>query len=135
MAFDPLSNVLDFGKAVIERFIPDPKAKAEAIQQLAQMQQNGDLAVMAQQANINAIEAASPRLFVSGWRPWIGWVCGGALALQLVLIPLTVQISAIAGKPVPMVTLNTEMLTTLVLSMLGMGGLRTYEKLNKVASN
>jgi hypothetical protein len=135
MALDPLSSVLDFGKAIIERFIPDPKAKAEAVQQLAAMQQSGDLAVMAQQANINAIEAASPDKFTSRWRPFVGWVCGAALALSMVILPLSVQIASIVGHPVPMVQLDTSMLGTLLLSMLGMGGLRTYEKLNNVQGN
>ncbi len=134
MAFDPVSSLLDVGKSLIERLIPDPKAKSEALQKLAEMQQSGDLAVMASQNRINEIEAANPKLFVSGWRPFLGWVCGSALAIQLVVAPLAVQVSMIAGHQVPMVVLDTSLLGTLLVSMLGMGGLRTYEKLNGVAN-
>jgi hypothetical protein len=75
MAFDPLSSLLDVGKALIDKLIPDPQAKAAATQKLLEMQQNGDLAVIAAQSHINEIEAANPNLFVSGWRPAVGWVC------------------------------------------------------------
>lgn len=134
MALDPISAVLDVGKTLIERFIPDPKQKAEALLKLREMEQSGDLQVIANQIEINKIEAASPRLFVSGWRPFIGWVCGAALALQLIIIPLAVYGANLAGKPVPAPVMSVELLTTMVISMLGIGGMRTYEKKNGVAS-
>jgi len=135
MALDPLSSVLDFGKAVIERFIPDPKAKAEAIQKLADMQQSGDLAVMAQQSNINAIEAASTNLFIAGWRPAVGWVCAAGLAVILVIGPLIAWGSALAGRPIAQPAMPVELTMTLVTSMLGMAGMRTYEKLKGAEKN
>jgi hypothetical protein len=134
VALDPISAVLDVGKTLIERFIPDPKQKAEALLKLREMEQSGDLQVIANQIEINKIEAASPRLFVSGWRPFIGWVCGAALALQLIIIPLAVYGANLAGKPVPAPVMSVELLTTMVISMLGIGGMRTYEKKNGVAS-
>jgi hypothetical protein len=134
VALDPISAVLDVGKTLIERFIPDPKQKAEALLKLREMEQSGDLQVIANQIEINKSEAASPRLFVSGWRPFIGWVCGAALALQLIIIPLAVYGANLAGKPVPAPVMSVELLTTMVISMLGIGGMRTYEKKNGVAS-
>jgi hypothetical protein len=139
VALDPLSSVLDFGKAVIERFIPDPKAKAEAIQQLAQMQQSGDLAAMAQQANINAIEAANPNLLIAGWRPAVGWVCGAGLAMAYVASPAVALVISLVGvfhgKPfvAPVVDLTT--LSPILMAMLGMAGLRTYEKVQGAQGN
>lgn len=132
MGLDPVSSILDIGKSLIDKLIPDPQAKAAATQKLLEMQQSGDLAVIAGQNRINEIEAANPRIFVSGWRPFIGWVCGSALAFQLIFTPLGMWASGLAGHPTQFPALNTELLTTLVISMLGMGGLRTYEKLNKV---
>lgn len=134
MAFDPLSGILNIGQTLIEKLIPDPKAKAEALQKLAEMQQNGDLAVIAGQNNINAIEAANSNLFVSGWRPFIGWVCGSALALQMVILPLIMAISSLCGHPVVIPPLDVSLLTTLLVGMLGLGGMRTVEKLSGVAS-
>jgi len=133
MAVTLVDGIVDVVTNVIGRVLPDPKAKADALQKLAELQQNGDLAVMAQQADINKIEAASADKFTSRWRPFIGWVCGGALAIQLVLAPLAVQISTIAGHPVPLVTMDVSLLSTLLIGMLGLGGMRTVEKLNGVA--
>jgi hypothetical protein len=139
MALDPLSSILDFSKAVLERFVADPKAKAEAIQQLAQMQQSGDLAAMAQQANINAIEAANPNMLIAGWRPGIGWVCGAGLAMAYVVGPLVqlgIALVAVAhGLPFvpPVVDLTT--LSPILMAMLGMAGLRTVEKVTKSEGN
>jgi hypothetical protein len=129
-----IGSVLELGRTLIERLIPDPKMKADALQKLAEMEQNGDLAVIAGQNKINEIEAANPKLFVSGWRPAIGWVCGSALAFQLVLGPMIVWGSELVGRPVHPPIMQTELLTTLLIGMLGLGGMRTVEKLNGVAS-
>ena len=134
MALDPLGSILDIGKALIDKLLPDPKAKAEALQKLEELRQSGDLAVIAEQADINKIEAASPKLFVSGWRPFIGWVCGAALAFQLVLGPMIVWGTSITRHPVNPPVMQTELLTTLLVGMLGLGGMRTVEELNGVAS-
>jgi len=129
-----IGSILDIGEKLIERLIPDPKQKAEALLKLQELQQSGDLAVIAGQNKINEIEAASPTLFVSGWRPFIGWVCGSALAFQLVLGPLVMWASTIVHRPVALPVMQTELLTTLLVGMLGLGGMRTVEKLQGVAS-
>jgi len=135
MAFDPIGSIVEVVGKVLDKVLPDPKAKADALQKLAEMQQAGDLAVMAQQAEINKIEAASPNLFVAGWRPFIGWVCGSALAIQLVVAPLAVQIAGLFGKHVPMVELDISLLSTTLVGMLGLAGMRTVEKLSEAQGN
>jgi len=130
----PLLDVLGFGTKLIDKLIPDPAAKAAALQKLEELRQTGDLAVIANQAEINKIEAANPKLFVSGARPFIMWVCGAALAFQLVVGPVIVWGAAMAGRTVPPPIMQTELLTTLLVGMLGLGGMRTVEKLNGVAS-
>jgi hypothetical protein len=134
MAFDPISAVFEVGAKLIDKLIPDPKQKAEAVQRLSELQQSGDLAVIANQVEIDKIEAANPRLFVSGWRPFIGWVCGVALAVQLVAAPIVVWTGELSGHPIKMVVMDVSLLTTLLVGMLGLGGMRTVEKLNNVAS-
>ena len=134
MSFDPISSVLDVGKALIEKLIPDPKAKAEATQKLLELQQSGELAGIAQQAEINKIEAASSKLCVSGWRTFIGWICGSALAIQFIVGPLIAWGSRLNHNPLDLPPMNNELLTTLLIGMLGLGGLRTVEKLQGVAS-
>ena len=134
MALPIIGSILDLGTKLIDKLIPDPKAKAEALLKLQELEQSGDLAVIAGQNKINEIEAASPALFVSGWRPFIGWVCGSALAFQLVIGPLVVWAGALVRHPVSLPIMQTELLTTLLVGMLGLGGMRTVEKLQGVAS-
>lgn len=129
MAFDPLSAAFDFGRALIDKLIPDPKQKADALMKLEELKQSGDLAVISGQNDINKIEAGNANIFVSGWRPFIGWVCGSALAFQLVIGPLVVWCSTLAGHTVVLPIMQTELLTTLLVGMLGLGGMRTVEKL------
>jgi hypothetical protein len=130
-----LLSIFDIGKTLVERLVPDPKAKAEALRHLAELQQSGDLATMAQQADIDEIEAANPNVFIAGWRPFIGWICGGGLAIQFIVGPLVEWASALGGHPTRMPTLETGTLTTLLIGMLGLGGMRTVEKLQGAADN
>lgn len=133
MALPILGAVVDIVKTVIDRAIPDQKAKAEALQKLAELEQSGDLAVIAGQNRINEIEAANANVFVSGWRPFVGWVCGSALAFQLVIGPMIIWGAELAGRSVRPPVMETELLTTLLVGMLGLGGMRTVEKLQGVA--
>jgi hypothetical protein len=134
MAIPIIDGILSIGEKLIDKLIPDPKQKADALMKLRELEQSGDLAVIANQVEINKIEATNSNIFVSGWRPFIGWVCGSALAFQLVLGPMVMWGSAIVGKPVALPVMQTELLTTLLVGMLGLGGMRTIEKLNNVAS-
>jgi hypothetical protein len=85
------------------------------------------------QIGVNAVEAASPSLFTSGWRPAIGWICGAALAYQYLLRPLVSWGVIAAGHPLPMMPGLDENLWQLLMGMLGLGGLRTFEKVKGVA--
>ena len=78
------------------------------------------------QTKINEIEAQHRTVFVAGWRPFVGWVCGVALAYNFVVRDLF--ISALQPESVPP-ALQMEHLMTVLMGMLGLGGLRTYEKL------
>ena len=78
------------------------------------------------QTRINEIEAQHRTVFVAGWRPFIGWVCGVALAYNFVIRDLFIW--AIKPETIPP-ALQMEHLMTVLLGMLGLGGLRTYEKL------
>ena len=80
MALDPISAALDLGNTLITRIFPDPAQAANAKLELLKLQQSGDLAQMTAQTDINKVEAGSTSMFVSGWRPAIGWVCALALA-------------------------------------------------------
>ena len=83
MAVDPVTAALEVGGRLIDKLFPDPKQKADALLKLKELEQSGDLAVIAGQTESNKVEAASPDRFTSRWRPFVGWVCGTALALLL----------------------------------------------------
>jgi hypothetical protein len=134
MALDPISAALDLGNTLITRIFPDPAQAANAKLELLKLQQSGDLATMTAQTDINKEEAKSSSLFVSGWRPAIGWVCALALAYQYLLRPLGGTIASIAGVTIPPLPGLDDNLWQLMMGMLGMGGLRTFEKLQGVAS-
>lgn len=129
-----IGAILDPVGKLIDRLVPDKAANDAAKANLAQMQLNGELTAVAGQIQVNLAEAASPSLFVSGWRPFVGWVCGTGLAVQFLVNPLFTWISALAGKPTPFPTLDMGTLLTLLAGMLGLSGMRTYEKLNNVAA-
>ena len=122
MAFG-LDDAINAGLQIVNKFIPDPNQRAEAEAALRTSLQQWD----AQQTQVNANEAQSSSVFVSGWRPAIGWVGALGLAYQYLLRPIAVG----AGwHDLP--TLD-QSLMELVTAMLGMAGLRTYEKMQGVA--
>jgi hypothetical protein len=128
--------------AIINKVVPDKAAAAAAVAQLQQMQLQGQLndellqlqAVTTSQSDINKVEAASTSLFVAGWRPMIGWVCGVAFAFQFLLKPLVEWGATLAGHPVTLPGLDAN-LPQLTYALLGMGTLRTVEKFKGVAGN
>jgi hypothetical protein len=117
MAFG-VDDAISAGLQIVNKFIPDPAAAAQAEAELRTSLQAWD----AKQDETNTVEAASPNLFVSGWRPAIGWVGALGLAYQYLLRPIAVG----AGwHDLPALD---QSLMELVTAMLGMAGLRTYEK-------
>lgn len=132
MAFDPLTAAFEIGGKLLDHFFPDPKQKAEAMLELEKLRANGDLAVIAGQAKINEIEAANTNLFVSGWRPAVGWTCAAGMIMQFVVYPIVAWASIMTGHVISLPSLDTGTLVTLLVGMLGLGGMRTVEKLGGV---
>ncbi len=136
-----LPLLLPFARDLISKFFPDPQAQADANLKLAQLVQSGELATLASvtdlakgQLEVNKVEAASTRLFVAGWRPFIGWICGGALAFDAMLKPLVVMVMAYAGHPAPdMPNLSSEQIYGLLFGLLGLGAMRSVEKVKGAA--
>jgi len=128
-----LAPLLDIGKTLLDRFVPDPEKKREAEAQFLQMAMDGELKQVIAQLEINAREATHPSMWVAGWRPAVGWV--GALGLFYATIgqPVLAWVSAARGWPVPP-DLNVDLLWVTLSGMLGIGGLRTYEKSKGVAT-
>lgn len=135
MALDPISAALEIGGKLIDRLWPNPEEAAKAKLELLKMQQDGDLAVMTAQTDINKVEAQSTNLFVSGWRPFIGWVCGAALVYAALLEPLArfiakVMFSYAGDFPV----IDTTLTLQILLGLLGLASMRSWEKKEGVAA-
>lgn len=137
-----LLDLLEPVVAIINKVIPDKTAAAAAEASLRAQAAAGQLqedlaslqAVTTSQSDINKVEAASTSLFVAGWRPMIGWVCGLAFAFEFLLKPLVEWGSIIYGHSITLPGLDST-LTQLTYAMLGMGTLRTVEKFKGVAGN
>jgi hypothetical protein len=145
MAIDPITAALEAGKTLVERIWPNPADQAKAKLELEKIAQNGDLAeinaqvtLLAGQLEINKIEANSNSLFVSGWRPSIGWTCAAAFAYKYVVYEILLWVFGVIGAfsetaiPAPPSPNMVEMMPVL-LGMLGLGALRTREKEKGVA--
>ena len=129
MALDPITAIFDGITTVVNKIFPDAsEAQKAALQlQLAQLTAETDLA-KGQQA-INAEEAKSASLFVAGWRPAVGWCCAAAFAYHFILQPLLAFGFAAAGHEVDLPAFDMDALFTVLMGMLGLGTMRSFDKL------
>lgn len=125
--------------SIINKLIPDKEKQAEIQMELVRLQSQKDfkeidaaLQQMQMQADINKIEAAHANVWVAGWRPFIGWVCGAGLALQFILFPMVFWIGQLMNIAIIMPQLPFEMIMTMLGGMLGIGTMHTYEKVKGV---
>ncbi len=126
-----VDSVLELIREPLDRLIPDTNARRELEHELKLKALESGLG----QIDINRLEARHASLWVSGWRPFIGWVCGVALFWHFVGVDLVRWVQAVwfPAAPPPPALSGTEALVTVLLSMLGLGGLRTVEKLKGVS--
>ena len=116
---------------VLDKFVQDKDLKAKLDQEMKMAFHEANLA----QIELNKEEAKSSSLFVSGWRPFVGWTCGVALAYHFILEPFIKFIVVINGVDVELPMFDFSQLSSILMGMLGLGGLRTYEKMKKVERN
>jgi len=135
MSFDPLTAALDVGKSLIEKIWPDPVKQSQEIRKLQELHQRGDLAILNAevqlllgQINVNKAEANHKSIFVAGWRPFVGWVCGFGLLYASVIEPLMRFIATVNDYTGTFPVLDTTITMQVLLGMLGLGLMRTKEK-------
>jgi hypothetical protein len=130
---DPVTIMLGIGNKVIDRLWPDPTQAAAAKLELFKLQQSGELAVITGQMEINKAEAANPSVFVAGWRPFIGWVCGAACAWNWIGLPMAKALAVYHQVPFALSPADLSEMMPVLIGLLGLGGLRTVEKIQGVA--
>ena len=113
--------------------IPDPNERARAKEDLEREIVGAANQAAIAQARVNEVEAAHKSVFVAGWRPFIGWVCGTGIAWAFLVQPVASWAAAIWYPEAALPDIETLPLFELVMAMLGMGGLRTVEKMRGVA--
>ena len=148
MSADPITAGIDLIHDVLDKYIPDPTQRDAAKLAIEQARASADQAQSALQAGTNTAEASSPSTFVAGWRPMVGWVA--ATSLGCVYIPKALVLTGIwtyqaivlihlwmPGVAVPQLPAYPDLGVTDLLglmgSMLGIGTLRTVEKVKGVA--
>ena len=115
-------------------YIPDPVEKAKQAAIVQQQLLAADAAVIAQQNAINLAEASNSNVFVSGWRPFIGWVCGFGLAWNIVFAPFFRFAIETIGFTSALPTIDNSFISLLLVPMLGLGAMKTYERVNGVSN-
>lgn len=136
MSLDPLTAALDVGKSLIEKIWPDPQKQAEEIRKLEELHQKGDLArlqsytsLLVAQIKVNEVSASHPSIFVSGARPAAIWAGVFSMAWSGIIHPLLTWVWAfaeMAGAPPPLI--ESASLVAIVTGLLGVGGMRSFEK-------
>ena len=118
----PVSGLLD-------KFVEDKDQKNALAHEIATLAEKQAHEAALAQVEVNKAEAAHRSIFVAGWRPFTGWVTAFALAYHFIFMPLILFAVSIAGVEVPeLPSFDMETLTTILLGMLGLGGLRSFEK-------
>lgn len=121
--------------SILDKILPDATAAADAKLKVLELAQKGELAALDAdmklalgQMEINKVEAATD-LYRGGWRPGVGWTCVAGLVYQFLLMPILPWVVSVFGGTVPpLPAIDNETLMVLLTGMLGLGGLRTYEK-------
>jgi hypothetical protein len=133
MAFDPITAILNLGNTVLDRVLPDKAQNDAAKAQLLSLQLQGQFAEQISQLQVDQAEAGSKSVFVAGWRPFVGWACGAAFVYAFVVQPcaqfvLVAFHSSFDVSRLPQ--LNLDQMLPVLLGMLGLGALRSYDKSN-----
>ncbi len=124
-----LSSLIEPVSSLLDKAIPDQDLKRKLSHEIATMSEKHAQQLALAQIKVNAAEAASGSLFKGGWRPCIGWICGIAFGYHFVLQPVIIFVVALIGIEIPeLPKFDMNTLLTVLAGMLGIGGLRTYEK-------
>jgi len=123
-----INAILPLVSTVLDRVIPDKNAKEKAKREIEKTLIDNATQISLAQAETNKIEAAHRSVWVAGWRPCLGWISALGFLFVFILQPLAQWVSALLGIVVVLPDFQTDILMELTFAMLGLAGLRTYEK-------
>ena len=124
--------ILEIGAKLLDKVIPDKDAREKAQAELLKAAQDQDFQLALAQIKVNEEEAKSDNIFKSGWRPAIGWICVFGLAYNFVIYNLLLWLVATFNLAITPPALMSDILMELVFAMLGLGSLRTFEKVKGI---
>ena len=134
MALPFLSSLIEPVTGILDKFVEDKDQKAKLAHEISTMADRHAQQLALAQIEVNKAEAASSSVWKGGWRPFVGWVCGTAFAYHFVIQPLAIFGLAAYGMEVPpLPDFDMGQLMTVLMGMLGLGGLRSFEKTKGVA--
>lgn len=128
----PVLSILEIGAKLLDKVIPDKDAREKAQAELIKAAQDQDFQLALAQIRVNEEEAKSDSLFKSGWRPSIGWTCSIAFILHFVAFPIINFVIVGLGYKEIVISFDMTTLMTVLGGLLGIGGLRTYEKIKGI---
>jgi len=117
---------------LLDKFIPDADERSRLAHEISTLAERHAQELAKAQIAVNKEEAKSSSLFVSGWRPAVGWVCVSGMAFNFICVPLGNFICGLSGVDVLLPALDLSEMLPVLMGMLGLGGLRTFEKLKGV---
>jgi hypothetical protein len=131
-----IGSIFDLGSKILDKVFPDPEKRDAAKLELFKAQQAGELAGLSQefelakaQIDVNMVEASNGNLFVAGWRPAVGWICGFALAYSAIIEPIA-RFTAVVifdySSVFPII--DTTITMQALFGLLGLGALRSVDK-------
>ena len=123
-----LSAILPVAETVIDRLVPDKNAKSRAMRDMEKALVDAHAKGMLGQLEINKVEAGHRSVFVAGWRPMCGWICALALGFHFIIAPVVQWAGTLWGYHLPIPEFDMSSLMTILLGMLGIGGMRSFEK-------
>ena len=128
-----LTNLIGPATQLLDKFIEDKDQKMALAHEISTMAERPAQELAKGQIEVNKMEAASSSMFVAGWRPAVGWICALGFASNFILIPMANFALALATIEVQIPMIDTSQMMPVLMGMLGLGTLRTVEKVRKVS--
>jgi hypothetical protein len=128
-----IGSLIGPATSLLDKFIEDKDQKMALAHEISTMAERHAQELAKGQLEVNKVEAASKSMFVAGWRPFIGWVCGVGFLANFILIPMANFGLALAEVSITIPMIDTTQMMPVLMGMLGLGAMRTVEKVQKVS--